>query len=77
MKPVKLKPVCDEEEKSKVKILKKSASEKECSMTFDWEEKEDEETVERRRPATAIAKSETTTCKEDEAVDSKADDFIN
>jgi len=61
-----LNPVCDE-----VK-MKKSASEK----TFEREE-EDEETVERRRPATAAARSETTTCKEDEAVDAKADDFIN
>jgi hypothetical protein len=52
--------------------MKKSASE----MKLDWEE-EDEETVERRRPATAAARSETTTCKEDEAVDAKADDFIN
>lgn len=52
--------------------MKKSASEK----TFEREE-EDEETVERRRPATAAARSETTTCKEDEAVDAKADDFIN
>jgi len=63
-------PVCDEV-KSKVE-MKKSASEK----TLEREE-EDEETVERRRPATAAARSETTTCKEDEAVDAKADDFIN
>ncbi|GAU34780.1 hypothetical protein TSUD_205840 [Trifolium subterraneum] len=74
MKPVELKP---DSEKNKVEeTLKKSASEKECSMTFDWEE-EDEESVERRRPATAMARSETTMCKEDEAVDAKADDFIN
>ncbi|KAK2363114.1 hypothetical protein P8452_66109 [Trifolium repens] len=59
----------------KVLMLKKSASGKECSMTFDWEEEEDEETLERRRPA--MVRSETTTCKEDESVDSKADDFIN
>lgn len=57
--------------KSKVE-MKKSASEK----TFERGE-EDEEAVERRRPATAAARSETTTCKEDEAVDAKADDFIN
>ncbi|WJX90997.1 hypothetical protein P8452_72835 [Trifolium repens] len=93
LKPVKLKPdldlspnpVSDEEKnenenknKNKVEMLKKSASEKECSLTFEWEEEEeDEEMVERRRPATAMARSETTTCKEDEGVDSKADDFIN
>ncbi|PNX99854.1 hypothetical protein L195_g023125 [Trifolium pratense] len=78
LEPVKLKPVCDEEdENSKVEMMKRSASEKECSMTFDWEEEEDEEMVERRRPATAMARSETTMCKEDEGVDSKADDFIN
>jgi hypothetical protein len=90
LKPVKLKPdldlgpnpVSDEEKnenknKNKVEMLKKSASEKECSMTFEWEEEQDEEMVERRRPATAMARSETTTCKEDEGVDSKADDFIN
>lgn len=64
-----------DEEKSKVE-MKKSASKRECSMTSEWEE-EDEETVERRRPATAAGRSETTTCKEDEAVDAKADDFIN
>ncbi|CAK8564043.1 unnamed protein product [Lathyrus sativus] len=66
--------ICNED-KTKVE-MKKSASKKECSMTSEWEE-EDEETVERRRPATAAARSETTTCKEDEAVDAKADDFIN
>jgi len=76
--PVKSDPNhdCDshDEENSKV-VMKKSASEKECSMTFDWE---DEETVERRRPATAMARSESTTSKEeDEADDAKADDFIN
>ncbi|XP_058765672.1 pathogen-associated molecular patterns-induced protein A70-like [Vicia villosa] len=72
------KPVCDsaDEEKRKVE-LKRSVSEKECSMTLDWEEEEDEEALERRRPATAMARSETTTCKEDEGVDAKADDFIN
>ncbi|CAK8564040.1 unnamed protein product [Lathyrus sativus] len=69
------KLVCDEE-KSSVE-LKRSVSEKECSMTLDWEEEEDEEALERRRPATATARSETTTCKEDEGVDAKADDFIN
>ncbi|CAL5199245.1 unnamed protein product [Lathyrus oleraceus] len=67
--------ICDDENNSKVE-MKKSASKKECLMTSEWEE-EDEETVERRRPATAAARSETTTCKEDEAVDAKADDFIN
>ncbi|XP_050917886.1 pathogen-associated molecular patterns-induced protein A70 [Lathyrus oleraceus] len=72
------KPVSDsgDEEKSSVE-LKRSVSEKECSMTLDWEEEEDEEALERRRPATAMARSETTTCKEDEGVDAKADDFIN
>ncbi|CAI8611056.1 unnamed protein product [Vicia faba] len=66
--------ICDED-KSKVE-MKKSASKKECSMTSEWKE-EDEETVERRMPATAAARSESTTSKEDEAVDAKADDFIN
>ncbi|CAK8564039.1 unnamed protein product [Lathyrus sativus] len=72
------KLICDlsDEEKRKVE-LKRSVSEKECSMTLDWEEEEDEEALERRRPATAMARSETTTCEEDEGVDAKADDFIN
>ncbi|XP_050921076.1 pathogen-associated molecular patterns-induced protein A70-like [Lathyrus oleraceus] len=72
------KLVCDsgDEEKRKTE-LKRSVSEKECSMTLDWEEEEDEEALERRRPSTAMARSETTTCKEDEGVDAKADDFIN
>lgn len=65
-----LNPVSDEV-KSKVEMMKSASS-----KTFEREE-EDEETVERRRPATAAARSETTTCKEDEAVDAKADDFIN
>ncbi|KAL5057271.1 hypothetical protein RYX36_028875 [Vicia faba] len=64
-----------EEKKRKVE-LKRSVSEKECSMTLDWEE-EEEEALERRRPATTMARSETTTCTEDEGVDAKADDFIN
>ncbi|XP_058729358.1 pathogen-associated molecular patterns-induced protein A70-like [Vicia villosa] len=72
------KLVCDsgDEEKREVE-LKRSVSEKECSMTLDWEEEEDEEALERRRPATAMARSETTTCGEEEGVDAKADDFIN
>ncbi|KAL5065870.1 hypothetical protein RYX36_027607 [Vicia faba] len=68
------KLVCDEE-KSMVE-LKRSVSEKECSVTLDWEEEENEEALERRRPSTAMARSETTTCKEDEGVDAKAGDFI-
>ncbi|CAI8611055.1 unnamed protein product [Vicia faba] len=68
------KLVCDEE-KSMVE-LKRSVSEKECSVTLDWEEEENEEALERRRPSTAMAKSETSTCKEDEGVDAKAGDFI-
>ncbi|KAI5415184.1 pathogen-associated molecular patterns-induced protein A70 [Lathyrus oleraceus] len=72
-----LKPISDSgDDKNKVE-LKRSVSEKECSMTLDWEEEEDEETLEGRRPSTAMARSETTTCKEDEGVDAKADDFIN
>ncbi|KAJ1433402.1 hypothetical protein SESBI_05928 [Sesbania bispinosa] len=62
---------CNNEEKSKAE-MKKSASERGGSMNCEWEE--DEETVERRRPATATARSET---REDEEVDAKADDFIN
>ncbi|XP_058729368.1 pathogen-associated molecular patterns-induced protein A70-like [Vicia villosa] len=71
------KLVCDlgDEEKREVE-LKRSVSEKECSMTLDWEEEEDEEALERRRPSTTMARSETTTCGEDEGVDAKADDFI-
>ncbi|KAL5097668.1 hypothetical protein RYX36_001995 [Vicia faba] len=69
------KLVCDSGEEKKRKVeLKRSVSEKECPMTLDWEE-EEEEALERRRPATA--RSETTTCTEDEGVDAKADDFIN
>ncbi|KAJ1400672.1 hypothetical protein SESBI_29363 [Sesbania bispinosa] len=60
------------EEKSTKAEMKKSASERGGSMNCEWEE--DEETVERRRPATATARSET---REDEEVDAKADDFIN
>lgn len=67
-----LNPGCDSE-KSKVKILKKSMSEKECLMKSEWDEEEDEETVEQRRPATTGRSEES----EDKEVDAKADDFIN
>ncbi|XP_061361712.1 pathogen-associated molecular patterns-induced protein A70-like [Gastrolobium bilobum] len=53
--------------------MRKSASERAGSMKCEWEE--DEEAVERRRPATA--RGETTSLREDEEVDAKADDFIN
>ncbi|KAJ1424908.1 hypothetical protein SESBI_11302 [Sesbania bispinosa] len=54
------------EEKSKAK-MKKSASERGGSMNCEWEE--DEETVERRKPTTATARSET---REDEEVDASS-----
>ncbi|CAJ1941681.1 unnamed protein product [Sphenostylis stenocarpa] len=50
--------------------MRKSASERGGRI-----EREEEDEVERRRPKTARA--ETTSCKEDEEVDAKADDFIN
>ncbi|XP_061361754.1 pathogen-associated molecular patterns-induced protein A70-like isoform X2 [Gastrolobium bilobum] len=53
--------------------MRKSASERAGSMKCEREE--DEEAVERRRPATA--RGETTSLREDEEVDAKADDFIN
>ncbi|XP_020227508.1 pathogen-associated molecular patterns-induced protein A70 [Cajanus cajan] len=46
------------------------------SMQREPQEEEEEE-VERRRPATATARIETASCREDEEVDAKADDFIN
>ncbi|XP_057421595.1 pathogen-associated molecular patterns-induced protein A70-like [Lotus japonicus] len=55
--------------------MKKSASERVVSGTC--ERKEEEVAVERRRPATAIGKGETTSWGEDEEVDARADDFIN
>ena len=54
--------------------MKKSASERGRRVKCEWEE-EDEETVEKRRPATV--RVETTSLGEDEEVDAKADDFIN
>ncbi|XP_014507649.1 uncharacterized protein LOC106767306 [Vigna radiata var. radiata] len=50
--------------------MRKSASERRGSI-----EREEEEEVERRRPQTA--RVEATSCREDEEVDAKADDFIN
>lgn len=55
-------------EAAAAKVLQKSASEK-----VMWTEREDVEEEERRRPATTREK----TAGEDEAVDEKADDFIN
>lgn len=61
---VDLKPICGCcDDKNKVE-LKKSVSEKECSMRFA-----------RKRLATTMARSETMTCKEDEAIDIKVDDY--
>ncbi|QCD80290.1 hypothetical protein DEO72_LG2g611 [Vigna unguiculata] len=50
--------------------MRKSASERRGPI-----EREEEEEVERRRPQTA--RVEATSCREDEEVDAKADDFIN
>lgn len=66
------------------KKMRKSASEKSWSRRWEEEEEEEEEArVERRRPETTRAEmtsgegSETASLGEDEAVDAKADDFIN
>ncbi|KAK7329689.1 hypothetical protein VNO77_23864 [Canavalia gladiata] len=62
-------------EKSKAE-MRKSASEKGGSMKSEWEEQE--ETVERRRPATMRSETASSSSwKGDEEVDAKADDFIN
>lgn len=57
--------------------MRKSASEKLSSSRRA--EEEEVATVERRRPETArmLGGKETASCGEDEAVDAKADDFIN
>lgn len=64
-------------EKRKVKMMKKSVSEKIVTSEKEKEEKEEADAVDRRRPATTRDRNKLTNVVVDEAVDEKADDFIN